>query len=428
MTDKESAKSGRRFRFLPLTMSIETAGGIATPLALRGTPLPAVRSQSFSTAADNQNSVLIKVLMGESPVAEKNVLLASVQLTGIPKAPKGTPGIQVVFEIDEECKLRVSAVEKKTKSQISVDTNEALSHLSAQDIERLLAQAEEDRAEDQELLNRAEVGNKGEAIISRAEAYLRNRRELTYRTNGDAKIEQALAALGLALDQDNARGIGARVEELEKLLPRLTDQFGLFGGSDDIFSAFFPPPKRSPSAQARAKAPKQDTPSQKAPTKNRSPSYNLATTQSRSAVIGKIFGGGEFTPDSNLCFVLMPFAEHMTAVYHDHIRPVVASKGLSPLRADEVHGTNTITRDIWEKVNRARFIVADLTGQNPNVFYEVGLAHALGKEVILLTQSMEDVPFDLKSLRCIVYSFTPRGMQDMERRLRATITEIMRSS
>ena len=86
-----------------------------------------------------------------------------------------------------------------------------------------------------------------------------------------------------------------------------------------------------------------------------------------------------------------------------------------------------ITRDIWEKINRARFLIADLTGQNPNVFYEVGLAHALGKDVVLLTQTMTDVPFDLKAMRCIVYAYTPPGMKEMETALRATVAALMKS-
>ena len=98
------------------------------------------------------------------------------------------------------------------------------------------------------------------------------------------------------------------------------------------------------------------------------------------------------------------------------------------MRADDIRGTTLITRDIWEKINRARFLIADLSGQNPNVFYEVGLAHALGKDVLLLTQTMTDVPFDLKALRCIVYNYTPRGMKEMEASLKATITALMKSS
>jgi hypothetical protein len=118
----------------------------------------------------------------------------------------------------------------------------------------------------------------------------------------------------------------------------------------------------------------------------------------------------------------------MDPIYLDHIKAIVESEGINCKRADEIHGTNIITFDIWEKINRARFIIADLTGKNPNVFYEIGLAHALGKEVILITQTMDDVPFDLKSIRCIVYSYTPRGMKELEASLIKVIQTTMRSS
>jgi hypothetical protein len=97
-------------------------------------------------------------------------------------------------------------------------------------------------------------------------------------------------------------------------------------------------------------------------------------------------------------------------------------------RADDIHGTNLITWDIWERINRARFLIAELTGQNSNVFYELGLAHALSKDVILITQSMDFVPFDLKTIRCIVYDFTPRGTQELERKLGKTIGAVMKSA
>ena len=154
----------------------------------------------------------------------------------------------------------------------------------------------------------------------------------------------------------------------------------------------------------------------------------LATSSKTAERIGRIFGGGEFTLDSNLCFVLMPFEEKMRPIYDGHICKIIESERLNCLRADEIVGTNLITWDVWEKINRARFLIADLTGKNANVFYEVGLAHALGKEVILLTQTMGDVPFDLKALRCIVYSYTPKGMKDMEIKLKETIIELIKSS
>lgn len=141
--------------------------------------------------------------------------------------------------------------------------------------------------------------------------------------------------------------------------------------------------------------------------------------------IGKIFGARVITLDPNLCFVLMPFKSEMKPIYEDHIKPSVEKAGLTCLRADEIVGTNMITVDIWESINRARFIVADLTGQNPNVFYELGLAHAIGKDVVLITQTTKDVPFDLKLLRCIVYSYDPRGVKDLEAKLIETIKAII---
>jgi hypothetical protein len=150
------------------------------------------------------------------------------------------------------------------------------------------------------------------------------------------------------------------------------------------------------------------------------------TTTTSMQQLGKIFGGGSFTLDPQLCFVLMPFAHQFQPTYDDHIRPSVERSGLRCERADEISGTNLITWDIWEKINRARFLIADLTDRNPNVFYELGLAHAISKDVILLTQSMDFVPFDLKALRCIVYEFTPRGVQLLEKRLSDTITALMK--
>jgi len=114
-------------------------------------------------------------------------------------------------------------------------------------------------------------------------------------------------------------------------------------------------------------------------------------------------------------------------VYEDHIKPTVRWEELCCERADEIHGTGLITWDVWEKINRARFLIADLTNRNPNVFYEVGLAHAISKDVILITQSMEFVPFDLKTLRCITYEFTPRGMEKFGKSLTATIQAVIKT-
>ena len=91
-------------------------------------------------------------------------------------------------------------------------------------------------------------------------------------------------------------------------------------------------------------------------------------------------------------------------------------------RADEIFGTDPIIDDIWEAINSAALIVADVTGRNPNVMYEIGMAHTVGKPVLIVTQAIEDVPFDLRHYRCITYDYTPRGCSELEQRLRATIT------
>jgi len=85
-------------------------------------------------------------------------------------------------------------------------------------------------------------------------------------------------------------------------------------------------------------------------------------------------------------------------------------------------------QSVWEGINRARLIIADLTGRNPNVFYELGIAHTLGKPVIMLTQSMDYVPFDLRHLRCIVYQYKPGSIEKFESALKRTVRRVLSSS
>lgn len=123
-------------------------------------------------------------------------------------------------------------------------------------------------------------------------------------------------------------------------------------------------------------------------------------------------------------FVLMPFAQELTPVYEDHIKKVVSSMGRKVARADDFFTTESIIGDIWSAIFHALVVVADCTGRNPNVFYEIGIAHTLGRDTILLTQSQEDVPFDLRHLRIIQYEFTPSGMKVFETRLEKTIRSL----
>lgn len=120
-------------------------------------------------------------------------------------------------------------------------------------------------------------------------------------------------------------------------------------------------------------------------------------------------------------FVLMPFEEVLRPVFIDHIKSVAERLGLRVGRADDFFSSNSVVQEIWAAICNAKVVLADCTGRNPNVFYEIGLAHALGKTTILISQRLEDVPFDLRHLRVIIYEFTPRGMHEFESVLDATL-------
>ena len=124
-------------------------------------------------------------------------------------------------------------------------------------------------------------------------------------------------------------------------------------------------------------------------------------------------------------FMVMPFKDELRPVYEDHVKPVVNQLGMSIKRADDFFANQGIMEDIWSAINEAELVVADCTDKNPNVFYEIGIAHTLGKPTILLTQNPDDVPFDLRHLRYIKYDFTPRGMKEFMSSLEDAIKKIL---
>jgi len=152
----------------PLTLSIETLGGVATPMIPKNTTIPTSKTQIFSTAADNQTSVEIHVLQGERPMAADNKTLARFILDGIPPAPRGIPQIEVTFDIDANGILNVSAKDKATGRSQSVKI-EATTALSREEIERLKREAEEHAAEDAAKKELIEVKNQAESLIYLAE-------------------------------------------------------------------------------------------------------------------------------------------------------------------------------------------------------------------------------------------------------------------
>jgi hypothetical protein len=103
------------------------------------------------------------------------------------------------------------------------------------------------------------------------------------------------------------------------------------------------------------------------------------------------------------CFVMMPFGTWMDTYYREIFVPAIRDAGMEPVRADELFSTGSVIEQIWEQITRAKVLLADLTGKNANVFYELGLAHAANKPVVFTTGSLDDVPFDLRHLRVAVY-------------------------
>ena len=131
--------------------------------------------------------------------------------------------------------------------------------------------------------------------------------------------------------------------------------------------------------------------------------------------------------NQNLCFIIMPFgSEELNIVYDDFIKPSLENNcSLICERGDDVFGSNVIMDDITRSIEKARIIVADLTGRNPNVFYEVGIAHTLNKDVLLLAQNIEDVPFDLRHRRVLLYDYSPRGCKKLEGEISKHIKSII---
>lgn len=155
--------------------------------------------------------------------------------------------------------------------------------------------------------------------------------------------------------------------------------------------------------------------------------FREACASPRALTIAPIWGPLPTRIDDASCFMVMPFGPeyNLQACYRDHVVPTVQSTGLAITRADDIFGHREVIRDIWHSIASARLIIADVTGRNANVFYELGMAHTLGKDVIILTQREEDVPFDVKHIRYIKYEYTPPGVKRLADSLKRTIETIL---
>jgi hypothetical protein len=136
-----------------------------------------------------------------------------------------------------------------------------------------------------------------------------------------------------------------------------------------------------------------------------------------------IWATRNFQTDSSLCFVLMPFADEFYQIYEQAISVAAENAGLRCMHAGEIFDNREIVENIWESICIAQVIVADVTHRNPNVFYELGICHTLGKEVIIITQNSNDVPFDIRHRRYIEYS--PKALSTLKIRLEKTIQTVV---
>lgn len=198
----------------PLTLGIETLGGIATKLIERNTTIPTRKSQIFSTAADGQTSVEIHVVQGERALAKDNFTLGKFQLTGIPPAPRGIPQIEVTFDIDSNGIIHVSAKDLGSGNQQAISIK-GDKKLSEEDIKKMMDAAKQFEAEDKKQRDEIELRNQADTAVFTAEKLLKE--------NGDKldaedkqKVEDGTAAVKKALEENN-------LDEVKKAMESLTE-------------------------------------------------------------------------------------------------------------------------------------------------------------------------------------------------------------
>jgi len=206
----------------PLSLGVETMGGVMTTLIPRNTTIPTRKTEIFSTAEDNQSAVDIKVYQGERPIAADNILLGQFRLEGIAPAPRGQPQVEVTYDIDSNGILNVSARDKATGKEQRI-TITASTNLSKQDVERLVKDAERYAADDRRRRELAEARNKADTLIYQAEKSLR---ELGngVPVNDRSRIEAQINDLRQAMNAEDLARIRQLTEALQQMVSSLAQQ------------------------------------------------------------------------------------------------------------------------------------------------------------------------------------------------------------
>jgi molecular chaperone DnaK len=207
----------------PLTLGIETMGRVATPIITANTTIPAKKSQIFSTASDNQPTVEIHVLQGERKVAEGNKSLGKFHLDGIPPARKGTPQVEVTFDIDANGILNVSATDKATGKEQSIRI-EASSGLSQEDIEKMRTDAEAHAKEDEEILEQVNTHNQADQIVHQTREQLEGEFGEKLSEEDKQSIESVVSNLEEANKGTDVQNIKTRLDELNTVMMEISQK------------------------------------------------------------------------------------------------------------------------------------------------------------------------------------------------------------
>jgi molecular chaperone DnaK len=214
----------------PLTLGIETMGGIATPLIERNTTIPTKKSEIFSTAADNQPQVDIHVIQGERKMSKDNKTIGRFSLDGIPPAPRGTPQIEVTFDIDANGILHVSAKDLGT-GKVQKITIQASSGLDDADIERMVKEAEEHASEDAKLKEKVEVKNQADSSVFQIEKLLKENED-KIPADKRAPVEEKIADLKKAIESDDTERIKEGMDALNNAMQAISQDLYSQAGAD----------------------------------------------------------------------------------------------------------------------------------------------------------------------------------------------------
>ena len=207
----------------PLTLGVETLGGVMTPLIPRNTTVPTRKSEIFSTAEDGQTAVEIHVLQGERPMAEDNITLGRFRLEGIPPAPRGVPQIEVTFDIDANGILNVSARDQATGKEQRI-TITASTNLSKDEVEKLVRQAQAHAEEDRRRREQVELRNQADTLAYSTERALREAGDKLDQATRQ-ELESRIQALRGAIQRQDEGSIRREMEALQQTMNRAAPQF-----------------------------------------------------------------------------------------------------------------------------------------------------------------------------------------------------------